>query len=244
MEWECNDWLNEAENKCLDISEDTSCSGYHQIEDYYFDEIYDCSDGEDHCALRGSGGGTAHDITLYFVGKSNSSHCKGAHHIYGYSSYCHSNLYDRPIAGFVNLCEQTLLEERDSFTWEKAVTLVIHETFHVLGFSSTGFAYFRENNAERTARTPRRGGDDGNGNESDNFGHPLRGNDGKYAYGNDTIIYAYLDDREKDAAFIVLPTVKKVIRAFYDCEDMIGLELEDFGGSNSASSHWEQRILG
>ncbi len=54
----------------------------------------------------------------------------------------------------------------------------------------------------------RRGGADAEGNESDNFGHPQR-EGGRYAYGNDTIIYEYLDGREKEAAFIVLPTVKK-----------------------------------
>ncbi len=63
------------------------------------------------------------------------------------------------------------------------------------------------------------------------------------AYGNDTLIYEYIDGREKEAAFIVLHTVKKVIRQFFEFEDMIGLELEDFGHSNSASSHWEQRIV-
>ena len=49
--------------------------------------------------------------------------------------------------------------------------------------------------------------------------------------------------RDKEAAFTVLPTVRAVIKEFYNCSNMIGLELEDFGGMDTASSHWEQRIL-
>ena len=150
-------------------------------------------------------------------------------------------------AGFVNLCEQTLLDEGQYFTWEKAVTLVVHEVYHVMGFSSTGFKYFRRNDEDRTARSPRTGGDDGNGNMlNKNFG-PINIHSpfasGRNGYGNDTIQYHYIEGRDKTAAFIVLPTVKKVIREFYNCSNMIGLELEDFGGVDTASSHWEQRIL-
>ncbi len=66
-------------------------------------------------------------------------------------------------------------------------------TFHLLGFS---IAYFRA--------------------------RPIRDSDVRYAYGNGTLNYESIDGREKEAAFIVLPTVKKMIRQFFDCEDMIG----------------------
>eukprot|EP01084_Bolivina_argentea_P068396 124501_1 len=240
LERRCNTWANQEENKCHHISSSyKSCGGYHDIEDRYFDEIYSCDESD--CTLIPSGGGTAHDLTLYFVGKSSSYGCNG---VYGFSSFCHSNLYDRPIAGFVNLCEKTLLDEGQYFTWEKAVTLVVHEVYHVLGFSSTGFAYFRKNDAARTARSPRAGGDDGNGDlHNNNFGFPQHGSESglRWNYGKDTIISTTI--RGKNAAFIVLPTVVDVIRKFYNCSTMIGLELEDFGGVDTASSHWEQRIL-
>eukprot|EP01083_Nonionella_stella_P244110 850019_1 len=98
-------------------------------------------------------GGTGHDsdIIIYFSGDGDY----GCSDVYGYSAYCHSNKYDRPIGGFVNLCEDTLVQKNRIFTWEQKVTLVVHEVFHVLGFSSTGFAYFRYNNDNRTPRTPR-----------------------------------------------------------------------------------------
>ena len=190
-----------------------------------------------------SGGGSAHDLLIYFTGSTASYGCDG---VYGFSSYCHSNVYDRPLAGFVNLCEATLLGEGAYFTWEKAVTLVVHELFHVLGFSSTGFAYFRRNDAQRTPRSPRLGGDDGQGDaDNANFGEaaPSATRGRRYAYGADTLQYVWLEGRQKTAAMITLPTVLRVIRAFYNCSTMQGLELEDYGGADTASSHWEQRIL-
>ena len=67
-----------------------------------------------------------------------------------------------------------------------------------MGFSSTGFAYFRRNDELRTARSPRVGGDDGNGNtDNPNFGIVDRnfGGHSRYEYGNDTIQYHYIESR-------------------------------------------------
>lgn len=111
------------------------------------------------------------------------------------------------------------------------------EIFHVLGFSSTGFAYFRFNDEHRTPRTPRNKGD----------GSPIKKHihdhsEGGYAYGSNTIQYHKV--RGKMATFIVLPTVVQYARRFFECDSVIGIELEDFGGHDTAASHWEQRVLG
>ncbi len=71
--------------------------------------------------MRGGEGHDA-DIIIYFSGDSDF----GCDDVYGFSAYCHSNKYDRPIAGFVNLCEATLVQKNRIFTWEQKVTLVVH----------------------------------------------------------------------------------------------------------------------
>ena len=99
MERGCTHWLNKDENKCKTMKYSyRGCGGFHDIEEKYFDEIYECSDGnEENCVLHESGGGSAHDLTLYFTGRTSYG-CDG---VYGFSSYCHSNLWDRPIAGIL-----------------------------------------------------------------------------------------------------------------------------------------------
>ena len=49
--------------------------------------------------------------------------------------------------------------------------------------------------------------------------------------------------RGKIRNLIVTPTVKEVAKKYYNCSNIMGVELEDQGGTGSASSHWEQRIL-
>lgn len=97
LERKCSSWLNRDENKCSRMSSTyTSCGGFHEIEEKYFDEMYECENGDENdCVLHESGGGSAHDLTLYFTGRTSYG-CDG---VYGFSSYCHSNLWDRPIAG-------------------------------------------------------------------------------------------------------------------------------------------------
>ena len=49
--------------------------------------------------------------------------------------------------------------------------------------------------------------------------------------------------RGKIRNLIVTPTVKEVAKKYYNCSNIMGVELEDQGGTGSASSHWEQRVL-
>ena len=43
--------------------------------------------------------------------------------------------------------------------------------------------------------------------------------------------------------FINSPKVLEVAKKYYNCPDIDGVELEDYGGSGTAGSHWEARIL-
>lgn len=89
-----------------------------------------------------------------------------------------------------------------------------------------GFLHFRKNDPQRTPRSPR----------NPRTRKPVRGH-----YGSDTIQTHFI--RGKSARFITLPTVVRKAKEFFNCSTAIGVELEDYGGSSTASSHWEQRIL-
>ena len=73
------------------------------------------------------------DLLIFFSGdpdKDDSTECGDS--TMGFAAYCETNSYDRPIAGYVNLCKDNI-EASSVFTWEEAITLIIHEVFHVLG---------------------------------------------------------------------------------------------------------------
>ena len=42
---------------------------------------------------------------------------------------------------------------------------------------------------------------------------------------------------------IITPKVLEVAKKYFNCSNIIGVELEDQGGDGSSGSHWEQRIL-
>ena len=47
----------------------------------------------------------------------------------------------------------------------------------------------------------------------------------------------------EDQVFIKTPNVLKRARAAFDCETLPGLQIENQGGSGSAGSHWESRVM-
>ncbi|CAG9318554.1 unnamed protein product [Blepharisma stoltei] len=53
----------------------------------------------------------------------------------------------------------------------------------------------------------------------------------------------YFPNREKWVTVLTLPTVVSKAREIFGCENLEGIELEDYGGSGSAGSHWDMRIL-
>ena len=66
------------------------------------------------------------------------------------------------------------------------------------------------------------------------FRHFPNGEDG-------TFTKAYIRGIER--TIIKTPKVLEVARKYFNCESIQGIELEDQGGTGSALSHWEQRIL-
>ena len=62
----------------------------------------------------------------------------------------------------------------------------------------------------------------------------------KEAYHN---IYTAIDQYNITRTYINSTRVVEVARKYFNCSDLEGVELEDYGGSSTAGSHWEARIL-
>ena len=55
--------------------------------------------------------------------------------------------------------------------------------------------------------------------------------------------YTKANIRQVERTLIKTPKVLEVAKKYFNCSSLIGVELEDQGGTGSALSHWEQRVL-
>eukprot|EP00736_Rhodelphis_marinus_P012283 Rmarinus@m.23720 len=121
----------------------------------------------------------------------------------------------RPIAGHINIGPNQL-ETAINSRMELA-GVITHEIHHALGFSNSfDWENFRE------------------------ISDPLVYKD------RDDVVQTFTltdGDLTHDVDKIVLPRVIEVAESYFGCDDVDGVELEDDGGSGSAGSHWEKRLL-
>ena len=59
----------------------------------------------------------------------------------------------------------------------------------------------------------------------------------------DEDVYQEITVRGTARWFIVLPTVAAYAKQFFGCDDMPGIELEDYNDRGNPTSHWDNRIL-
>eukprot|EP00486_Rosalina_sp_Unknown_P006084 CAMPEP_0201575792 /NCGR_PEP_ID=MMETSP0190_2-20130828/21209_1 /ASSEMBLY_ACC=CAM_ASM_000263 /TAXON_ID=37353 /ORGANISM="Rosalina sp." /LENGTH=775 /DNA_ID=CAMNT_0048005865 /DNA_START=9 /DNA_END=2333 /DNA_ORIENTATION=+ len=92
----------------------------------------------------GNQGYTDTDLVIYVTGDSDKDGTDECDGVMGFAAYCETNVYGRPIAGYINLCRESIDKQIEDgvLTWEESLALIIHETFHVLGFSTDGFKSF------------------------------------------------------------------------------------------------------
>ena len=153
---------------------------------------------------------------------------------------------DRPMVGKLFLCSLML---RPNAAGDELRTLqytVLHELLHVLGYSYSAFAYFRdENGMPRTTR--------------DEYGFAPTGVDGAAEPGAATIQNG--TQRGHRVQWLITPSVKALVRLHTGCNSLPGLELEDGGrtlllihlfihcntvapgGPGTSQSHPEKRVF-
>ena len=116
----------------------------------------------------------------------------------------------RPVAGQININSKLMSMKASDF--QDQLHTYIHETTHVLGFSSMLYADFID--------------------PATNKPLPLEK------------VFQFSNIRGVLTPLIVMPQVVNVAKTYFNCSNMIGVELENQGTEASLGSHWERRILG
>ncbi|VDL60561.1 unnamed protein product [Hymenolepis diminuta] len=176
---------------------------------------------------------------LIFLSAILTKKCNDAT-ILGYSAHCQQETFtDQPIAGFINFCLRPSNTIQDL---SQLAYFVKHELMHILGFSPSLYAFFRDKNGVPiTPRNPITG--------LPNLGwvnHTKR----MYQWSDKVVKTAVknwtsaMGTFNKTVHLVVTPTVLRYAREYFGCRDLEGVELEDQGGLGVSLSHWEMRILG
>ncbi|CAH8573696.1 unnamed protein product [Schistosoma curassoni] len=188
-------------------------------------------------SIQGSrGSGIPPNGYLIFVDASATEPCQ-SEDLLAYALACQLEFgTDRPVAGYVNMCPTQLSIKPEDV--RSSISTFIHEMAHALGFSSTSYAFLREEDG--TPRTPR--------DPQTNL--PALGQDSDYIYlaSKSTVTkvqriwVSAVSTTIRTIDVIVLPSVLAEARAHYNCPTMDGMDLENDGGSGTAFVHFEKRI--
>ncbi|XP_041925768.1 leishmanolysin-like peptidase 2 isoform X2 [Alosa sapidissima] len=92
--------------------------------------------------FRREGAGLDNTDFLLYLHIQNSRRCSTEPSMLAYAAHCQTDPQGRPLAGTVVICRDQLRQER--YRHETTVQLLIHELFHVLGFSRTLFSTWRD----------------------------------------------------------------------------------------------------
>uniref|UniRef100_A0A7S2EQE0 Leishmanolysin-like peptidase n=1 Tax=Ditylum brightwellii TaxID=49249 RepID=A0A7S2EQE0_9STRA len=165
------------------------------------------------------------------------------------ATYCSTDQFDRPVAGMMHICIGDDFFDPENLN--RNIITVMHEIGHVLGFNPVSLAHFRARDG--TPLTPR----DENGDVPDvevECTGPVEGRQrGTIPLPSESILQ-FRDTRGGvRVADVVTPTVAQVVRNQFDCQTLIGGELEsaythgeEEGGDDEREcfgGHWERRLF-
>eukprot|EP01132_Coremiostelium_polycephalum_P004089 gene4089-5117_t len=127
--------------------------------------------------------------------------------------------YSRPLAGVINFNPSYFTQfvgNTNGFIFNEYVRVGIHEMIHAFGFSGSFYSHYSNGTSTYEASA-------------------LLTKTGKSPSGQD---FTY----QKNA--ITSPLVAAFSSNHYSCKELNYQELEDYGGSGTAGSHWEKRTVG
>lgn len=171
------------------------------------------------------------------------------------SSYCSTDQYDRPTAALLHLCiDDSFFLQR---SLERDITTVMHELGHALGFNTQSMAHFRR--PDGTPITPRKDGDVVDSEVECTGPHNVVHRSEVLPLPSEEILQ-FRTVRGVRVAEVVTPSVRQVVRNHFDCQDLIGAELESGNifvanetETNTVSDeeavascigdHWEKRLF-
>lgn len=210
--------------RCTEISQASRSCGESTIPDSHLRDLEVCTSSwfsSPSCSLSQGGAGIPDADLAMYVRASRTTACSSG--AAAYAGSCRQDTNDRPIAGFINICEL-------QFELHSDVALLLHETLHALGFTSSMFAFYRDDDgAPRTTR--------------DRSGFPPYDRwNGRYIPSSNTL----LETSEADGTlkhYLALPRVVNAARQHFGCRELDRMPLEEAGGDGSAYSHWDERAM-
>eukprot|EP00286_Rhodomonas_abbreviata_P015084 CAMPEP_0181315854 /NCGR_PEP_ID=MMETSP1101-20121128/15591_1 /TAXON_ID=46948 /ORGANISM="Rhodomonas abbreviata, Strain Caron Lab Isolate" /LENGTH=643 /DNA_ID=CAMNT_0023423077 /DNA_START=243 /DNA_END=2171 /DNA_ORIENTATION=- len=187
--------------------------------------------------LPGGSGVSNSDILVYVTGDSTNKVCRGSGAL-AFANACQRDQRDRPVVGYMHFCTNQVKDNIKGEPSQENVMLALHELTHILGMSTSSFAFFRDSTGKpKTERCP-----DAKGCQSyDIYGYPPLLKDGSYKIASNTV--QKFSERGNTISRLVTPTVRDVSRTHFNCSTLAGAELENDGGDGTALSHWEKRLF-
>lgn len=224
---------------CMGRCEDYAICGEMVVPQAHLSACSYCNSTSKRCLTdyTSEGKGVANTQLLLYVSAKQTARCRKDQTI-AYAAHCAQDAKtDRPVAGHANLCPNSISVEPKDL--KALIATVKHELTHVLGFSVSLFAYYR-----------------------DEFGVPLTERDAtpgpipvdpktSYAKWSDKIIKKVVRSDwitgegkvDKEVHLIVTPTIVREVRKHFNCSTLEGAELEDQGSDGTSMTHWEKRLF-
>lgn len=224
---------------CMDHCEDHAICGEMVVPREHLSACSYCSKSPLRCTTdyTTEGKGVADTQLLLYVSAKQTTRCKKDQTI-AYAAHCAQDAKtDRPVAGHANLCPMSI--STDPRDLKALISTVKHELTHVLGFSVSLFAYYRDENGRPLLdRKPMPGP------------IPVDPKTG-YAKWSDKVIKKVVRSNwltgegpiDKEIHLMVTPTVVREVRRHFNCSTLEGAELEDQGSDGTSMTHWEKRLF-
>eukprot|EP00960_Hanusia_phi_P040259 754339-Hanusia_phi.AAC.1 len=241
---DCNyHWVSgQHVNECSSIVVDQTCGPWARVSNSQKDQatVWQFSSGQWKEVTYEQGTGVKDaDLLVYVSAHAGDPTCTTSDTALAYSGVCQRDQLDRPVVGYINFCTSTLQNRHSSSPSQSDIMTTVHELTHILGFSRSSFAFFRDENGNpRTPRCP----DAASCGPSDTPGYPPFSVDqNNYIVSDSTV--QQRQERGLLVSRLVTPTVRYVSQKHYNCNSLVGAELENGGGSGTRLSHWEKRVF-
>lgn len=233
------DFVGISRPYCMERCEDYAVCGEMYVPPAHLSACSYCNSTSMKCLTNyaSEGTGVANTQLLLYVSAKNTARCRKDQTI-AYAAHCAQDAKtDRPVAGHANLCPSSI--STDFKDLKTLIATVKHELTHVLGFSVSLFAYYRDELGRPLTER-----------ESALSSIPVDPATG-YAKWSEKIIKKLIrrdwltggGKIEKEVHLMVTPTVVREVRSHFNCSSLEGAELEDQGSDGTSMTHWEKRIF-
>jgi len=176
------------------------------------------------------------DLMLYISGTPSSRFCGPS--TLAVAVACNWDQFDRPTAGAINFCINTIDLNADGSAHESViddnVDVAVHEAGHVLGMSSNSYRFFWDpaTNKPRTNRPIRQ-------EEAECVNGEVRD---VFLPAENTLQFITRENGRRSAV-IVTEKVRTVAQNQFNCADLEGAQLENQPtGTSCTGDHWDERL--